>query len=155
MNTDSTLHEVTERPADPFTVLVIDDNHDLCRTLAILLRHGGHRVYTAARGDDGLTIARREEPDIIICDVGLPDTDGYHLLGELRRDPQTHHIPVIFLTGRTDRQEMRRGMALGAAEFLTKPCTFDELNAALAACEARIAPFKERFRALTALPQAC
>ncbi len=138
-------------PTEPFKILVIDDNEDLCRTVCILLRYGGHCALAAGDGASGLALARAQEPDIIICDVGLPDTDGYKLLAELREDPQTHHIPVIFLTGHGERQEMRRGMALGAAEYLTKPCTLDEINAAVAACVRRIKPFKERFHSLTQL----
>ena len=91
----------------------------------------GHTAVTAADGQLGLDLARREAPDLILCDVMMPQLDGYGVLNALRQDPTTAAIPFIFLTARGERQDLRTGMNLGADDYLVKPATATELLAAI------------------------
>src|SRR5205823_7325021 len=87
----------------------------------------------AADGRAGLALARAQLPDLILCDVMMPELDGYEVLRQLRADAATAAIPFIFLTARGDRSELRAGMNLGADDYLAKPVTVDDLLAAIAA----------------------
>lgn len=109
------------------TIVLIDDNADIRGiTMLALERLGGHTVHAAASGEEGLRLARTVRPDVILLDVMMSGMDGYETLRWLKADPASGSIPVIFLTARTQDQERRRGLELGAAGFLTKP--FDPLT---------------------------
>lgn len=116
-------------------ILVVEDEEGIRSNLARMLRLEGFDVTEASNGYIGLQLASREMPDLILSDVMMPELDGYGLLEALRADPVTAAIPLIFLTARTDRLDRRRGMNLGADDYLGKPFSRDEV---LDAVQARI-----------------
>ncbi|APW44231.1 protein kinase domain-containing protein [Rhodoferax saidenbachensis] len=116
-------------------ILVVEDEASIRDNLALLLRMEGFELVEAANGVMGLALARQEMPDLILSDVMMPELDGYGFLEALRADPQTAAIPFIFLTARSERADRRRGMNLGADDYLGKPFTRDEV---LEAVQARI-----------------
>ncbi len=109
------------------TVLVVEDDAAVLRNVRKLLTLEGYEVLAAAGGREGLEIASREPPDIIVCDIMMPGIDGIEVARRLRGNTRTATIPIIFLTARTDRDSQRAGMNLGAEDYLTKPFTADEL----------------------------
>lgn len=116
-------------------ILVIEDEPEMRRNLATVLRLEQYEPLTAENGRTGLELARREAPDLILCDVMMPELDGYGVLQALRADPRLALIPFIFLTARGEREDLRNGMNLGADDYLTKPVPKGEL---LRAIEARL-----------------
>ena len=102
-------------------VLVIEDESMMRALLMEMLEAEGYQVESAPDGTAGLGIAHREPPDLILCDVQMGGVDGYEVLAALRRDPRTAIIPVIFLTGVGGDDAVRRGMNLGADDYLVKP----------------------------------
>lgn len=117
------------------TILIIEDNAEVRENTAEMLELASYRVLTASNGKEGVDLALRELPDLIICDIMMPVLDGYGVLHMLGRNPQTATIPFIFLTAKTDKADMRKGMELGADDYLTKPFTEIEL---LKAVETRL-----------------
>jgi signal transduction histidine kinase len=99
--------------------------------LAELLEMEGFEVISAEDGGAGIQMARQYLPSLIICDVMMPELDGHAVLAELRQDPATATIPFIFLTARAEKTDLRKGMELGADDYLTKPFTRDELLKAI------------------------
>ncbi len=116
-------------------VLLIEDNVDIRENTAEILELAGYAVFTAVNGKEGVDLATRETPDIIICDIMMPELDGYGVLHILSRKPATAAIPFIFLTAKTEKADIRKGMTLGADDYLTKPFDDTEL---LNAIEARL-----------------
>ena len=112
-------------------VLVIDDTADVRTIIAESLNLYGFSALVAGDGKAGIEIAREQSPDLVICDINMPDVDGYATLAALRDDDRTATIPFIFLTGSTDKVTMRKGMEMGADDYLTKPFTHKELLAAV------------------------
>ncbi len=108
-------------------ILIVEDEADIRENLALLLRMEGYESLEAGNGVTGLALARQYLPDLILSDVMMPELDGYGFLEALRTDPITAAIPFIFLTGKTDRAQRRRGMNLGADDYLGKPFTRDEI----------------------------
>jgi CheY-like chemotaxis protein len=108
------------------TVLVIDDNKDIRENTAEIMELAGYNVFTAENGKKGVELGKKEKPDLIICDIMMPELDGYGVLHMLRRDPETLNIPFIFLTAKTERSDLRKGMEMGADDYITKP--FDEIE---------------------------
>jgi signal transduction histidine kinase len=142
-------------------VLVIEDNDEIRREVAEILGFEGFTVTEAENGRIGLERARERVPELVICDLMMPDLDGYGTLEALRADAPTATVPFLFLTARAERRDMRRGMELGADDYLTKPFTVDELLAAINAVlgkrarieqqsEAKLATLREQLS--TALP---
>ena len=113
------------------TILIIDDTEDWRSLIAESLTLCGYRALTAAEGLTGLRMAEEHRPDLVICDVHMPKLDGYGTLQALREQETTAGIPFIFLSGATEKGDVRRGMELGADDYLTKPFTQKELNAAI------------------------
>ncbi len=109
------------------TILLIDDDANIRLTFSLVLRHFGYRVLEADSGDAGLAIARRRLPDLIITDVVMPGTDGKSVLQQIRHDPALSSKQVVMITGHPDEVSPRRGMELGADDFLLKPVRLDEL----------------------------
>jgi two-component system, sensor histidine kinase and response regulator len=112
-------------------VLIVDDTEDVRSIIAESLSLYGLNALTAPDGRSGVAIAKREHPDLIICDINMPEMDGYSTLTALREEDSTAAIPFIFLSGAADKLNMRRGMELGADDYLTKPFTHAELMAAV------------------------
>jgi two-component system, sensor histidine kinase and response regulator len=108
-------------------ILVIDDDAAVQSLTVKALQSRGYQALIAGDGQEGLEVARRYLPDLIVCDVQMPNLDGYETLAALQRDPVTCTIPFIFLTALRDQQDMRYGMGLGADDYLTKPFTVQEL----------------------------
>ncbi|MEO8794383.1 MAG: response regulator [Daejeonella sp.] len=107
-------------------ILIIEDNNDIRESTAEILELAGFDVITATNGKDGVTMAQKQLPDIIICDIMMPDLDGYGVLYLLEKNPDTAVIPFIFLTAKAERSDMRKGMEMGADDYLTKP--FDDIE---------------------------
>lgn len=118
-------------------ILVIEDHAVMRRNVVTILTMEGYPAISAPNGREGLALARSEMPDLILCDVLMPEMDGYELLRALREDPATAAIPFVFLTAKGDRTDQRAGMNLGADDYLTKPASRDELVATLDARFAR------------------
>lgn len=113
------------------TVLVIDDNPVMCRLIEDLLKAEGFKSITADHGEIGLELARKNLPDIILCDINMPKMDGYAVLSGLQGHELTRTIPFIFLTAEADKASIRQGMNLGADDYLTKPIDIEELLSAI------------------------
>ncbi len=111
----------------PQKILVIDDE-DVYRTMiSVMLKTVGYDVFEASDGLVGLAAVKTHHPDLVLCDITMPEMDGYTLLGALKEDSECAAIPFIFLTGNTAKSDRRQGMQLGADDYLTKPFTSDEL----------------------------
>lgn len=108
------------------SILVIDDNTDIRENTAEILALAGYKTYTAENGKKGMELAIKEKPDLIICDIMMPELDGYGVLHLLRKNPETEHTPFIFLTAKAERSDFRKGMEMGADDYITKP--FDDLE---------------------------
>lgn len=116
-------------------VLLIEDNTDIRENMSEILELSGYRVTTAADGMQGVNEAINIKPDIIVCDIMMPVLDGYGVIHMLQKNPETRNIPFIFLTAKAERNEIRKGMELGADDYITKPFNGTEL---LNAIEARL-----------------
>ncbi len=103
------------------SILVIDDNKDIRENTAEILDLAGYKTFMAENGKSGVEIALKEKPSIIVCDIMMPELDGYGVLHLLRKNPETQHIPFIFLTAKTERSDFRKGMEMGADDYITKP----------------------------------
>jgi CRP-like cAMP-binding protein len=117
-------------------ILLIEDNPDVRENTAEILELANYEVLTAENGKIGVELAKKEIPDLIICDIMMPELDGYGVLHMLGKNPATTGIPFIFLTAKSEKDDFRKGMNLGADDYLTKP--FDDL-ALLDAIEMRLA----------------
>ena len=102
-------------------ILLIEDNPEMRENTAEILEFAGYQVSAAVNGREGIQKAREENPDLILCDIMMPEMDGYAVLFLLNKDPKTAGVPFIFLTAKADKSEMRKGMNLGADDYLTKP----------------------------------
>jgi DNA-binding NarL/FixJ family response regulator len=114
-------------------ILVIEDDAKLRQHYIELLRLEGYAISEARNGRDGIERARREVPDLVLCDITMPEMNGHRVLETLRAEPRTAHVPFVFLTGWTEREDVRTGMNLGADDYLTKPVEPDELAATIRA----------------------
>jgi len=103
------------------TILVIDDDTNLLRLMRDYLEQAGFRALTASRAETGMHMLRRETPDLVILDLGLPDQDGWDLTRYIRADRQLANLPIIMLTARVDDNEKIVGLELGADDYVTKP----------------------------------
>lgn len=108
-------------------ILVIEDHNDLRNDVVEMLKLEKYTALGAENGRSGIEAAHRELPDLILCDIMMPELNGYEVLERVRKNPLTATIPFIFLTAKTDRFDQRHGMVLGADDYLTKPFVVDEL----------------------------
>src|SRR6476661_5122684 len=102
-------------------ILVIDDNTDIRENTAEILELAGYKTFTAENGKRGVEVAMKEKPSVIVCDIMMPELDGYGVLHLLRKNADTQNIPFIFLTAKTERSDFRKGMEMGADDYITKP----------------------------------
>ncbi len=107
-------------------ILVIEDNLEVRENLAEILELSGYEVATAENGKVGVQEARSGKPDLILCDVMMPELDGFGVLRILDQTPQTADIPFVFLTAKAEKDDFRKGMNLGADDYITKP--FDDVE---------------------------
>src|SRR5436190_18781258 len=114
-------------------ILVIEDEPEMRRNITALLRYHDYEPIEAENGRKGVELARREKPDLILCDVMMPELDGYGVLQALQQDAGLALIPFIFLTAKGDKDSLRSGMNLGADDYLTKPVANADLVKAIEA----------------------
>ena len=102
-------------------ILVIDDEPDVLLLCRVNLQIAGHEVLEAPNGERGLELAMREDPDVIVLDLMLPQKDGLSVLADLAADDRTRHTPVILLTAKTQAEDRLAGWRAGCTEYMTKP----------------------------------
>ncbi len=126
-------------------ILLIEDEPLVRESLEDVLSLEGYDLVTARDGRTGLKAIEARRPDLVICDINMPEMDGFSVLDTLREDPVTRNLPFIFLTARSSRADLRRGMELGADDFLTKPFTVEELTKAIDTRLMRHTVIEEKF----------
>lgn len=124
-------------------VLLIEDDTILRETTAELLELSDYEVRTASDGEKGVQTAKEYLPEVIVCDIMMPELDGYGVLKRLSQDQKTKGIPFIFLSAKTERKDIRKGMELGADDYLTKPFEEHELLGAIESRLAKMAILKD------------
>jgi CheY-like chemotaxis protein len=124
-------------------VLLIEDDIVVRENTAELLELANYKVFTAANGKIGVSEAKKQLPDIILCDIMMPELNGYGVLQILSKEQDTKHIPFIFLSAKTEHKDIRKGMDLGADDYITKPFDESELFSAIESRLARVAIIKE------------
>jgi DNA-binding response OmpR family regulator/predicted transcriptional regulator len=107
-------------------ILIIEDDVDIRENLAEILELSDYEAFQAQNGKEGVTLAKSCNPDIILCDVMMPELDGFGVLKILNQDPKLLHVPFLFLTAKTEKSDFRKGMGLGADDYITKP--FDDVE---------------------------
>jgi CRP-like cAMP-binding protein len=107
-------------------ILLIEDNQEIRENTAEILELANYKVLQAENGKVGVELAKKEHPDLIVCDIMMPQLDGYGVLHMLGKNPVTSSIPFIFLTAKSEKEDFRKGMNLGADDYLVKP--FDDLE---------------------------
>ena len=112
-------------------ILIIEDEASIRQNIAEVLRLENYTVLEAQDGEEGVRLASEYLPDLVICDIMMPKLDGYGVLRHLRSDSHTAILPLIFLTAKSDRMDVRKGMVSGADDYLTKPFTHDDLLGAI------------------------
>lgn len=113
------------------TILVIDDEQHIRTSIVDVLQYEKFACVQAENGRQGIRLAKEYRPDLVLCDITMSDITGYEVLIELRRHPATSTIPFIFLSGKTDKDDIRKGMNLGADDYLTKPFSVSDLLSAI------------------------
>ncbi|MDX1995418.1 MAG: response regulator [bacterium] len=109
-------------------ILVVEDDFDISNMLRIYFSGQGYEVQVAPRGQDALSMTRKQLPTLIMLDIMLPDMNGYDVCRELRNTTRTRHVPIIFLTQRDERSDRIAGLELGADDYVTKPFDIEELK---------------------------
>lgn len=102
-------------------ILVIEDNRDLLENTAEILELANYQVFTAENGREGLEVAVSIQPDLIVCDVMMPEIDGFAVLNILHNHEKLRNTPFIFLSAKTEKSDFRKGMQLGADDYISKP----------------------------------
>jgi two-component system sensor histidine kinase/response regulator len=129
-------------------ILIIEDDEAMRETLKDLLEVAGHEVLAAEDGVQGVALAA-QGPDFIFCDVDMPNLNGHGALAEIRKLPRGGDVPFVFLTGRSDRSELRTGMGLGADDYITKPYSADDIYGAIEARTKRQGSLQEKIQSLS------
>ena len=126
-------------------ILIIEDDTTMRENTAEILELAHYEVQTAPNGKVGCTMAKEIKPDLIICDIMMPELDGYGVFHVLSKDPKTSSIPFIFLTAKAEKSEMRKGMEMGADDYLTKPFEDTELMKAIEVRLKKVDMLKKEF----------
>ncbi|HEY0457305.1 MAG TPA: response regulator transcription factor [Verrucomicrobiae bacterium] len=124
-------------------ILIIEDEPEMRRNITTLLRYHDYEPIQAENGRIGVELARREKPDLVLCDVMMPELDGHSVLQLLQQDSELALIPFIFLTAKGEKDDLRSGMELGADDYLTKPVANADLVRAI---EARLRRAQQQAR---------
>jgi len=114
-----------------YSILIIEDDPSYCSMMELILQMEGFDVRTASDGQSGLALLRDKRPDLILCDIMMPEMDGHSVLAALKGDAALVDIPFIFVTAMGEREQVRGGMSAGADDYLPKPFTAAELLAAV------------------------
>lgn len=128
-------------------ILLIEDSTAIRNLFSKSLNDHGFCTIVAENGLVGIHQAQEHLPDLIVCDIVMPQLDGYGVLTSLRQDSKTATIPLIFLTAKVTRNDLRKGMEMGADDYITKPCTVDELLRAIATQLEKQAAFQQSWAA--------
>jgi len=128
-------------------ILLIEDNENIRENTAEILELANYKVFKAENGKIGVEVALQEKPDLIVCDIMMPVLDGYGVLHLLHKNPEAQYTPFIFLSAKAEREDLRRGMELGADDYLSKPFEGTEL---LNAIEIRLKKVEEMKKEFTA-----
>ena len=108
-------------------ILIIEDAEDIVQSLSDLLIEVGYEVMIAKDGQEGISFAKNKIPDLIICDILMPKLDGYDVLAALKNDNKTQIIPLIYLSARAEKSEIKKGLNIGANGYVVKPYKSKEL----------------------------
>ncbi len=127
------------------TILVIEDNNEVRENIAEIHELSNYRVLTAPEGKTGVETALKEKPDLIVCDIMMPVLDGYGVLHLLNKHNDTYGTPFIFLTAKSEKSDFRKGMEMGADDYITKPFNSVELVA-------RVKALLRRYTTLGSIP---
>ena len=119
-------------------ILVIEDEPEMRRNLTTILRLERFHPLPAENGRVGVELAKKEKPDLVLCDVMMPELDGYGVIAALRANPENAAIPFIFLTAKGEKPDIRAGMSVGADDYLTKPVAKSDLLSAIRSCLERV-----------------
>ncbi|TKK70246.1 response regulator [Ilyomonas limi] len=128
-------------------ILIIEDNDEVRENTAEILTLSGYEVLTAANGKEGVEVALAQRPDLIVCDIMMPVLDGYGVLHLLSKHEDTASIPFIFLTAKAEKADLRKGMEMGADDYLTKPFDGIELLNAIEVRLKKAAALKQKLNA--------
>lgn len=128
-------------------ILLIEDNADIRENMSEILELAGYEIIMAENGKEGVSMALEHEPNLIICDIMMPVLDGYGVLHMLHKNPKTQYTPFIFLTAKSERSEIRKGMEMGADDYITKPFDGTELLNAVESRLKKAAALKQDFAA--------
>lgn len=109
------------------TILVVDDEQDLLDLIEYNLKQEGYQVLRAENGEDGITLAREERPNLVLLDIMMPEMDGIEVCRRMREDKELKLIPIIFLTARSDEKTEIEGLDMGADDYITKPISTSKL----------------------------
>ncbi len=127
-------------------ILIIEDNESIRENTAEILQMTNYNVFSAENGKIGVEVALREDPDLILCDIMMPVLDGYSVLHMLRKNASTKNTPFIFLTAKSERDDFRKGMELGADDYISKPFNETELLKAVECRLKKVKLLKEEYK---------
>ena len=113
-------------------ILIVEDNHEILENTSEILELAGYTVLTAGNGSEGLTLAISEKPDLILCDMRMPQMTGSEMLEELKKNETTKNIPFLFLTASAEKSEIQKGLDSGAFNYIVKPFDADHLVSVIA-----------------------
>ncbi len=116
------------------TVLVIEDNKEIRENTCELLELKGYDVISAVNGKIGLALAKEKLPDIVLCDIMMPEINGYEVFASLKEDAETANIPFVFVTASVERSEVETGLGMGADGYIRKPFDSKELFETISNC---------------------
>lgn len=116
------------------TLLLIEDNNDIRENTCELLELKGFHVIHATNGKAGIILAKEKRPDLILCDIRMPEADGYEVFNNLKSDPITTTIPFIFLTASCEKKEIDAALGMGVSGYIRKPFGPEELVDAIESC---------------------
>lgn len=109
-------------------ILIIEDEKILLKNISEFFNFKGYETYTAIDGIEGVKVAKKTKPDLIICDIMMPKLNGYGVIVEVRQDPIIGKTPIIILSAKNSQADIKRGIQLGADEYIPKPFTFINLQ---------------------------
>jgi CheY-like chemotaxis protein len=109
------------------TVLIVEDNNIIRDQIVAILEMSGYTAMAAANGSDGLRLACQFRPSLIISDVAMPELNGLDMLRNIRQNPEFDHTPIVLLSGLIATEDIRKGLELGASDYLTKPFRITDL----------------------------